>query len=280
MKHSKYRNTGLLFELLTRQITADILNETKDSKASHILKRSFKKNSELFKENQLYNVILEAKYKDKSKAEHLVETTTKAYRKIINIKKLQSEKYELIKRIKEEFEISDFFKSRISNYRLLASIHNTLSEDFSDPKASSKSYYTLVEHMTRKIETTESETLIGLRNENKDLRSLAYKILIERFNTKYSKLNSNQKLVLKEFINNISNTNGLNDFIKTKFESIRGELKLLVPKIDDKVTKIKIRECITLIKDVKVMGAKQTPNILKLMRFYQLLEDVKYAIKA
>tara|TARA_B100000287_G_C20607780_1_gene770784 strand:+ start:237 stop:1082 length:846 start_codon:yes stop_codon:yes gene_type:complete len=279
MKHSKYRNTGLLFELLTRQITADIISGTKSSKASSIMKEHFGKSSELFKENQLFNVVLESKFKDSDRAKHLIETTTKAYRKVINPKKLQMEKYQLIKTIKESFDISDFFKSRISNYKLLASIHNVLSEDYSDPAATSKSHYTLIEHMTRKVESKNSEKVSVLRKENKDLRALTYKILVERFNTKYNSLSKEQKEVLREYINNISNTNGLNEFIESKFKGIVYELKKMFPKIDDKVIRIKISECINLVDNVKVRGAKNTKNVLKLMRFYQLLEDVRYAIR-
>jgi len=279
MKHSKYRNTGLLFELLTRQITADILSGTKSSKASSMMKEHFNKSSELLKENQLFNVILESKFKDSDKAKHLIETTTKAYGKIINLKKLQLQKYQLIKTIKETFNISDFFKSRISNYRLLASIHNVLSEDYNDPIATSKSHYTLIEHMTRSTSIKNNESVSMLRKENKDLRALTYKILVERFNTKYDSLTTDQKEVLREYINNISNTNGLTEFIESKFKGIVYELKKMFPKIDDKVIRIKISECINIVDNVKVRGGKNTKNVLKLMRFYQLLEDVRHAIR-
>jgi hypothetical protein len=118
-----------------------------------------------------------------------------------------------------------------------------------------------------------------LREENKDLRALAYKILIERFNKKYNALSSNQKEVLREYINNISNTNGLNEFMESKFKSIVHELKKTFTKIDDKVIKIKIKECIHLIGNMNIRG-KHTANVLKLMRFQQLLEDVKHAVKS
>ena len=180
MKHSKYRNTGLLFELLTRQITADILNNTKSSKASEILRKNFHKKSQLFKENQLFNVVIESKFKTKDRAIHLLETTVKAYNKIIDTSALKREKYELIKQIKENFSITDFFQSRISNYRLLAAIHNVITENYDNLVYHSKSHHTLIEHMTRTVNSKEPTVLTKLRKENKDLRALAYKILIER----------------------------------------------------------------------------------------------------
>ena len=188
MKNSKYRNTGLLFELLTRQITTDILNNESSSKASAILKKHFNKKSQLFKENQLFNVILESKFKDENKATHLVETTQKAYSKVINLKNIKIEKYNLIKSIKENFNLEDFFKSRVTNYRLLAAIHNVISENYENPVVSSKSHFTLLEYMTRKSESKESEILQSLRKENKDLRHITYKILVEKFNNKYTKI--------------------------------------------------------------------------------------------
>ena len=279
MKHSKYKNTGLLFELLTRQITVDILNNKKDSAAIDILKTSFGKKTELFKENQLYNVILEANFKEKEKAEYLIEVTRKAHRKTINSKKLNLEKYNLIKGIKSNFQIKEFFQSKIKNYKVLASIQNTFS-DLSQPIEQTKSHFTLVEHMAKDNKSKEENTVDALRNENKDLRALTYKFLVEKFNKKYKGLTVEQKSVLKEFINNVSNTNGLKEYIQSKYKTIVYELKKSLPSIDDPVVNIKIKECINIIdKNYDAIGRDQTKHVLRVMRFYQLLEDVKNAIK-
>lgn len=279
MKHSKYKNTGLLFELLTRQITVDILNNKKDSAAIDILKTSFGKKTELFKENQLYNVILEANFKEKEKAEYLIEVTRKAHRKTIDSKKLNLEKYNLIKGIKSNFQIKEFFQSKIKNYKVLASIQNTFS-DLSQPIEQTKSHFTLVEHMAKDNKSKEENTVDALRNENKDLRALTYKFLVEKFNKKYKGLTVEQKSVLKEFINNVSNTNGLKEYIQSKYKTIVYELKKSLPSIDDPVVNIKIKECINIIdKNYDAIGRDQTKHVLRVMRFYQLLEDVKNAIK-
>ena len=148
MKHSKYKNGGLLFELLTRQIAVDALNNNPSSKATEILGKNFSKRSELFKEVQFFNVLLNSKFKSEGRSKHLIETTIKAYNKHVDRKKLTSEKYQLIKQIKETFNISDFFKSKIPNYKLLASIHNVVKEDYSNPVSASKNYFTVLENMT------------------------------------------------------------------------------------------------------------------------------------
>ena len=133
MKHSKYKNSGLLFELLTRQITVDALNNKPNSKATALIKKHFNKNSQLFKEAQIFTILQQTKIVNQEKAKHLIETTIKSYNKSINQKVLRKEKFNLIKSIKESFVISDFFKSRVPNYKLLASIYNVISEDYTNP---------------------------------------------------------------------------------------------------------------------------------------------------
>jgi hypothetical protein len=254
MKHSKFKNTGLLFELLTRQITSDILNE-RDSKSSEILKKHFNRNSELFKEQRLFSALLDSRFKTRSRAEKMVETTIKAFSTNINTKKLNREKYEIIKSIKENFDVSDFFKNRIPNYKLMASVHNILTKNYSNPVNYDRCYETIVENMTKSTKKVEEKLVSELKNENKDLRALAYKILVERFNKKYSgTLNTDQRGVLSE-------------------------IKTLYPQIDSKVVKIKLKECVTLLNKTSISQKNIESNVLKLMRFYQLVSEVKSVLK-
>jgi hypothetical protein len=228
----------------------------------------------------LYNVILESNFKDDKKAEHLIKVTKSVYERAIDIKYLNVEKYNLIKSIKENFEIKDFFKSKIHNYKLLASIQNIFLENTEDPAALTRSYYTIVEHMVKKDVKKSKNTLSILRNENKDLRALTYRFLVEKFNKKYKSLSKDQKGVLREYINNVSNTNGLKEFIQLKYKNIIYELKKLLPEIDDKVVSIKIKECINIIdKNYNTIGINRTQHVLRVMRFYQLLEDIRSAVK-
>ncbi len=279
MKHSKFKNTGLLFELLTRQITSDILNE-RDSKSSSILKKHFNKNSELFKEQRLFSAILDSKFKDKQRAEKMVETSIKAFSLNIDTKKLNREKYEIIKSIKENFDVSDFFKNRIPNYKLMASVHNILTKNYSNPVSYDRSYQTVVENMMTPSKKIEESLISELKTENKDLRALAYKILVERFNKKYTgSLTGEQKTVLREYINCISNSTSLNNFISSKFKSVLLEIKTLYPQIENKVVKIKLKECVTLLNKTSVSQKNIDNNVLKLMRFYQLVSEVKGVLK-
>jgi hypothetical protein len=122
-KHSKIKNTAILFELLTRQITVDVLNSKENTSAVKILKEFFNPKTQLGKEYELYKVLVEKKYKTSEQASILLEAVIKSRRKLSN-RSLKNEKYNLIKTIKETYDINEFFKSRIPNYKVLASIYN------------------------------------------------------------------------------------------------------------------------------------------------------------
>ena len=62
IKHSKYRNTGILFELLTRQLTSDTIAGVQ-SKALFILKKYFNSKTELLKEYKIYHTLSTKKFK-------------------------------------------------------------------------------------------------------------------------------------------------------------------------------------------------------------------------
>ena len=95
VKHSKIKNTGILFELLSRQITVDVMNDSGKSKAVEMLKKFFNEKTELGKENQLYQALLKENYNSTRKAEKLVDAVLRAREKLQN-KKLRNEKYNLM----------------------------------------------------------------------------------------------------------------------------------------------------------------------------------------
>jgi len=61
IKHSKFKNTGFIFELLVRQITSEIMSANK-SVAEKILKEHFNSKKELSKELKLYQYLINEKY--------------------------------------------------------------------------------------------------------------------------------------------------------------------------------------------------------------------------
>jgi hypothetical protein len=279
LKHSKIKNTGILFELLTRQITADVL-AGKSTKSVKIVKNYFNENTELGKELQLYQILSEKHYESENRASHLIEAVVKSRQKLNN-SILRREKYNLIKEIKENYNATDFFNGRISNYRVLASIYNVFQSETSQeefkPDHIVNSKFTVLEHITSK-KVSDNEIKEKVLNEysknDKDLRLLAYQILVDKFNQKYKTLNESQKNLLKSYINNVSNTNSLRDSVDEESMKIKKELKTHIPKVKDDITKIKLTEAVNQIDNLtkgKVVNEKQ---VLTLMRYYELVKEI------
>ena len=285
LKHSKIKNTSILFELLTRQITADVL-AGKSTKSVKIVKKYFNENTELGKELQLYRVLSEKHYESTDRANQLVETVIKS-RKKLNNSTIRREKYNLIKEIKESYNVGDFFNGRISNYRILASIYNVFQAEISDasfdPEAVVNSKFTVLEHITsKKLDSTEAKNKV-LREYNKkdkDLKLLAYQILVDKFNQKYKTLDETQKSLLKNYINNISNTNSLREYIDNEVVKIKKVLKLHLPKVKDDITKIKLSEAINQVENLTKGKVVKDKQVLTLMRYYELIKEIENVHKS
>lgn len=286
IKHSKVKNTGVLFELLVRQITLEVLNGDKTENAKHIVKEFFASGTELNKELRLYDLLLKEKYNSESKAEMFVETVSQAHAKL-NVAKLSKEKYNLIKEINEKFELEQFLSSPITNYKVLASIYKVFeskkSENY-DIKDVFNSKVTLIENIiarpsvkTSKVEDTK--LIESYKQQDKDLRLLTYKILVETFNKKYTNLDSKQKNLLKEYINNISNTSKFKDYLSVELPNIVSELKSIKSKIQDKVTTIKLSETISVLEKMKMGKSVSDNQVSSIMLSYELIKELKSKLK-
>ena len=280
VKHNKIKNTAILYELLSRQITVDVLNDTKSPKSVRIFKEFFSKNTEMGKQYELYSILLEKKYKNDSHASQLVEAVVKSRRKLSN-RRLNNEKYNLIKTIKENYDIKEFFNTRIPNFKIMASVYKlfgteTGKEDFG-PVQRTDSVITITEHITQN--TTHSnkanKVVKEFKEQGKDLRLLSYQLLVDKFNSKYKTLNENQKNLLKEYINNVSNTNSLKGFIDSEVVKIKKALKSLLPKVNDKITKIKLSEAIDYTDSATKGKVVQDKHVVALMRYYELIKEIK-----
>jgi hypothetical protein len=286
IKHSKFKNTGFIFELLVRQITAEIMSANK-SVAEKILKEYFNSKKELSKELKLYQYLINEKYNSESKADQFINTILEA-RKRLDEKKLTKEKYNLIKEIKETYNLDEFIKSPISNYKTLASIYKifetvTSDEQF-DPTDIVSSRFTIAENIINSsIQNKDSKmkdaVLEEYKKQDEDLRAVSYKLLVESFNTKYKNLTEEQKGLLREYINNINNTGKLNEYVSNEVSNIVTNLKEVGSKISDKVTKIKLAETIANIKKIKSVKKIKEQHLSALMMSYELLKELKESIK-
>ncbi len=282
IKHSKFKNTGFIFELLVRQVTSEILSSNK-SIAESILKEYFNSKKELSKELKLYQYLINEKYNSESKAEQFITTILEA-RKRVDDKKLIKEKYNLIKAIKETYNIDDFIKSPISNYKTLASIYKlfetiTTDEQY-EPTDIVNSRFTIVESIINtSIQNKDSKlkdaVLETYKKQDEDLRAVSYKLLVESFNNKYKNLSEQQKSLLREYINNINNTGKLNDYVSNEITVLVNSLKEVGSKISDKVTKIKLAETISNIRKIKSVKKVKEQHLSAMMMSYELLKELK-----
>jgi len=286
-RHSKFRNTGFLFELLTKQVTADIIAGRDTSAAKDLLHKYFSESTELGREWQLYSTLLNEKIKDEPHAERFFSVILEA-RKKLNNKRLAQLKYDLIKEVKENYPIDGMLKSHVRNYRVLASIYK-IFEDVASPecKFDVKEVYQakncIVEHIVDKpkVQHSEEELINYYQVQTEDIRLLTYKLLCEKFNEKYaSALDDGQKAVLREYICNVANTNNFDVFVKQKVAEIKKSLVEVVDSIKDSdVMKIKIREVVNQLDKINPGKIVKDNHVMVLMLSYELLKEVKQQLE-
>ena len=288
IKHSKFRNTGFLFELLVRQVTSDILNNRKGI-AEGLLKKYFNSKTELSNELKLYQFIVSERYNSENRAERFVDAVVESRAKL-DEKKILKEKYNLIKEIKDNYAIEDFLRSQIPNYKVLASVYKIFEYKVNvdqnyDPKDFVNTKYTLVEHLIGKTPSnkTLSETTIhtDLKKEDKEIQLLSYKMIVDSFNKKYNNLNDRQKGLLKEYINSYTNSDNLKKHVVGEVKSLIKEFKTISSKINDKVTKIKLAETMNQLSKIGNSQKIKDNHITSLIMCYELekeLSDVQKGI--
>tara|TARA_A100001201_G_scaffold11984_2_gene15666 strand:- start:234 stop:1109 length:876 start_codon:yes stop_codon:yes gene_type:complete len=283
-KHSKIRNSGLLFEFLLRQITLDVLNKQNSSKAVKMIKENFNDKTELGKELGLYNVLLNTKFVDDKKAEFFINEVLQQRQKINN-SKLRRERYNLVREIKENYDMTKLFSTKVKKYKLYATIYKLFEINQLSPEEKTESFFNIVEHITTPEKTIKlSETIGGASiPDDSDLRILTYRTLLEKFNAKYSKLNKSQKNLLREYINNVSNTNSLKDTIQLIIKELKKDLETHKKNLKDEVVKIKMKEAIKSIDEM--CGLNDNSNVVKdkyvlqTMRYLELLKELKKSDK-
>jgi len=279
IKHSKFKNTGILFELLVRQVASDTVSG-KDSAAINLIRKYFSK-SELAKEHKLYQALVGSKALTEGKAESLINATLEISSRL-NRSALRKEKYNIIKDIRESYNLEDFFKSKINNYSQYAAAFNLIeahnSLEFIEPSQVIENKVNLLEHITRKEinkEEVKDRVMEEYLSMDKGTRILVYKTLLERFNSKYSDMSNTQKSVLKEYINNISNTVRLREFVNNHYAAIKAELNRINKTVTDKTTQIKINEVVNILKPLDKNQNVKDDNIMALLQFHQLIAELK-----
>ena len=284
IKHSKYKNTGILFELLVRQVTSDTLNGT-DSLALKLIQKFFVK-SELGKEYKLYESLGKNTSLTEGKANVMIQTLLETSKKL-NRSNLRREKYNLINEIKKHYNLEDFFKTKLPNYKTFAAFYMLTeiqnSEALVDADIIVNNKMTLLEHLSTsqiKPEAVEAEILREFQSYDKDTRILTYRILMEKFNGKYSNLYESQKEILRQYINSVDSTPVLKEFYNTKVTEIKIALNELNSKVTDKAVQIKINEVANLINELDKTAKVSSEDIVNILQYCELYEELKTANEA
>lgn len=283
ISHSKVKNTGILFELLVRQVTADILEGKKVSPALSLMREHFSAGTELGKELSLYQAFFSTHNLSEAKALKVIDVVI-SQRKKLDTKKLAVEKYELVKEISNQYALDKFLSSKINNYRVMASIYKTFlaetsEKDFGDVNDLMNSRFTIMEHiMSAPVNRNDKDVLLEeFKAQADDLRILSYRILVDKFNSKYSGLNDKQKVLLREYINNISNTNSLREYVNSEIPLIKNELSKKVEGIKDKVAQIKLNEVVKQLDTLTAGKTVRDNQVTALMIAYQILREIDNA---
>jgi len=273
LKHSKFKNTGILFELLVRQIAADTL-AGKNSLSLEIIKTHFKRGTELTKELNLYHTLQKEVFDTQYKAQEFVNIVLEQ-RTNLNESILRKQKYNLIKSIKESYKIDDFFKYRVNNYKQLASTYKLFefTQDIS-PKEWVDCKNTIFENIVNKKEQLVEEKLNEeYTNQPKEIRLLAYKFLVDSFNEKYSSLNLEQRTILRTYINNIDNSEKLRKYVISEVKKLKTQFSKTI--VSDKIVSIKLNETINLMENIMTSKVISETQVLSLLRYHELLQEVR-----
>ena len=279
IKHSKYKNTGILFELLVRQVTADTLNG-KDSASLGIIQKYFVK-SELGKEYKLYETLAKNTSLTEGKANVMIQTLLEASSKL-NRSSLKREKYNLINEIRNTYNLEDFFKTKLSHYKTYAAFYTLVEIQNTDALVNTdiivNNKMTLLEHLSTSpinTEKVEAEILQEFQSYDKDTRMLTYRILMEKFNGKYDGLHPSQKEVLRQYVNSVDSTPVLKEFYNTEVSKIKTQLNELLSTIKDKAVQIKINEVSNLIEELDKTAKVTSENIVNILQYLELVEELK-----
>lgn len=276
LKHSKYKNTGILFELLVRKLTSETLSSNK-SVTIDIIKKYFGKNTELAKELNLYNALLKEQYRSEAQALDYIRSIKSAHSKL-NQTTLRRQRYNLVKEISEKFVFSNMAKMHINNYKTLASIYMIFEYDeTSNPKQLLECKNVIIQNgiLTEKRIEVKDPVIEAFEKQPKDVRLITYKLMIDKFNQKYSNLDESQKRLLNKYITNVNDTEALKEYIEKIIPNVKKQLSNQAKLITDKATQIKVQKLSEMLCTVENMKSIKESHVLSLLRYFDLIRELK-----
>lgn len=263
LKNNKIKNTGLLFEMLIKQITEESISNS-EPKAILLVKKYFY-NTELAKESKLYNSLINSSSLSESEASLLLNEALNAH-KTLNKKQLANDKYNLIKEMKQKYSDTSVLKTKVDNYSVYASIYNifesnldTTSFDIVDVV---RNKTTLLEHLTKKIETNPLKEIY--EKSGKLTRKLLTEATFNRFNQKFVNLNESQK----EIVSNYAKNTLTEQMLKENLENVINTIK-------EKSTETDNKEIINKLTTLKECVKVDDSTVEQVLFFNELLNELK-----
>ena len=276
LKHSKYRNTGILFELLVRKLTSETMTSDK-SLTIDIIKKYFGKNTELAKELQLYNNLVKEQYKSEAYALEFIRNVKNAHTKL-NQSVLKRQRYNLVKEIQENFVFENIAKTHINNYKVLASIYMLFEHSESaNPKQIMQCKSMIVENGLSSNKNIKQKDIVleSYSKQSEDIRLLSYNLLVDKFNKKYNVLSESQKSLLGEYITSVNDTDAFKKYISKIIPFIKKQLKEQSINVTDKTTKIKVEKISEMLCSVENKKIIKESHVLSLLRYMDLVNELK-----
>lgn len=287
IKHNKLRNVGILFELLVRKIASDVLDGKTDSFAIKMMKEHFHSKTELGKELQLYRSFFNTPILSETNAMDMLNLVIQK-RKTLNEKLLEAQKFLLIREIKQHCDLKQFMSGRVPSYKVYASAYKLFEynkrtdnsfDSFTQLDEVVVAKSVIIEHLKGSLKEEniikESAYTNVIKQQSEEIRHLSYKFLLESFNEKYSVFNTQQKALLREYINNGTDLDKFGKYVTTEATHIITSLKTNARKIKNDVTKIKINEVITQLQQIQKKGVCKDSYITALLIAYQISHELE-----
>lgn len=273
-KHNKKRNIGIVYELLLKYISHNLIegNKAEAKKATKIIENNFRKGTELYKEFRLFNALATSKVSNTHTiASILIEAKTAA--RNFDLQKLELQKSKLIKDINYGLDKKFFYES-IPNYRELGVVQMALNEwRKSNPDIKSLVNFEglIAENMLKK----NSKTIV----ENVDLShsdKLVLKIMTEKFNKKYtSGLSTDQKSIIENYVFYKGKNDAiLVEFLEKKKKETISEINLFEDKTQNKYLLSKIDDVKKKINEISSQSINDE-SIVKFLTLTKLIDQLK-----
>ncbi len=281
MRHQKKRNTALLYEFLVRHIAKCLIENQnqKAEKAVSLVKKYFAPNTPLFNELSLFHTLIDSTVPSKTAAEKVLNEVSLQYKRS-DLKKADLEKSRLIKEINYSFNDENFYNYKIPNYVVYASAFTLLSETSGKKVNASivdkvKIEERLLEHLVSpKKKTGVVETLKLDPRYNRAV----YKILIKKFNDKYSNTLSEEqmKFLTKYAVFLISeNKSVFTNALLNEVSGIKTKLGLVKNQeiLKDSDLMKKINECRTRLEQIDFNEITEE-KVLDVLQYMALTQEV------